>query len=462
MSDNDFTTDSHTVYAYPSTDRYVTKNPDYSSQGIDVRRVNKYQFIWEAYQGSNGFCDGSYLMPHARESWFKERQAMAYYRNYTRPIADAIIDPVFNHKIVRETDDELYTAFLENVDSGGTDIESHLRAVTLLSRLHGNCFAVMENFTEQPASLEEAIATRTLPYLYIKPAYLVHSYNVDQFGNLLSITFSRVESMPDANGKNRSVTIYEMWDEMNLRVVKKDGDKIVSDELFPHNLGVLPIIQAPSVGKEVLPFPPFYDIAKINYSIFNKDSEIRDQERAQAFSIFYMQTDVPQNGIVLGPHNALILPASDQINITPGFVGPDSAILKTLVENNKELVDALFKAAQQQGVVAVRQQTSGVAEAYRFMGTNNQLRKTASIAEDYERKLVELFNIRTNRTAESSVTYTKEYSPAITADNVDMIMKVLAMEIPEPAKIEIRNTLVREVLNHLPQKEVAELLEGAA
>ena len=460
MSDNNFESNAYTVKEkeVTQTNQTVSRNPNYSSQRIDIRKINKYQFVTEAYEGSAGFCDGSYLLPHAREAWYQERQTMSYYRNYIRPITNAIVDPVFDSPVLRETDSELYKAFLQDVDVAGTNINDHVREVVRFSRLHGNCFVVMENFADQPDSMQEAINNRILPYVYIQPAYTVYDYTADQFGNLVTITFHHTESYVDKNDKKKTVVVYKTWTDMDLTIVKKDGNTVVSHEIIPHDLGILPVIQAPAVGKEILPFAPFYDISRINYAIFNKDSEIRDQERAQAFSILYIQTDAPQNGIVLGPHNAIILPASDQINITPGFVSPDSSILKTLVENNKELVDAMFKAAQQQGVVAIKQATSGIAEAYRFTGTNAQLNKSATIATSYENDLVKLFNIRTNQNIEYTVRYSKEYSPAISAQNIDLIVKLLDMEINDAAKTEIRNVLIKEVLSHLDQEDIDKLL----
>ena len=37
----------------------------------------------------------------------------------------------------------------------------------------------------------------------------------------------------------------------------------------------------------------------------------------------------------------------------PGYVSPDSAILKTLVESSDVLVEAIYRAAQEQGTMAV-------------------------------------------------------------------------------------------------------------
>lgn len=447
MSDNDFEPTSSSKS--PTT----SKNPSYSNTGIDIRNINQYKLVTEAYEGSAGFCDGSYLLPHQREAFFRDRQILSYYRNYMRPIVESIAIPAVQG-VRRTTDSELYDAFLANVDNKGNTITNHLIEVLINSRLHGNVFVVMDNFINQPLTLEDALATRNIPYVYTQPAYTVYDHKADSFGNLISISF--FSDVKDEKGQ--WVKIVTTWDDTTVKVEVIKNKKVLSSSSREHGYGIMPVLQVNStIDKSILPFPPFYDITRLEYALYNKDSEIRDQERAQAFSVFYVQTDIPQNGIVLGPHNAIIIPANEKITMPPGFISPDSSILTTLVANSKELVEAIYRAAQEQGTVAVQKQTSGVAEGYKFVGTANQLKKSAEIAYDYELRLHDMFDAITNSTSDIEINYKKDFYPAINSQNIDNTIKLLSMELSDEIKQEIKSVLVRDILGHLDIERLDEL-----
>jgi len=432
----------------------VPKVPNYTAQGIDIRFIDKYKLVTEAFQGSDGFCDGSYLLPHQREAFFRDRQVMSYYRNYMKPIVESIVNPVING-VTRKTSSDLYNEFLEDVDFKGNSINNNIIDVLTNSRIHGNTFVVMDNFSNQPTILKDAIASRTLPYIYIQPAYTVEKYSANKFGNLENISFFEYVTDPDTE---KTIKIVTYWDSKNTIITKYDGSKKLSEEVKAHGFGVLPVIQVNStIDKTIMPFPPFYDIAKLEYALYNKDSEIRDQERAQAFSVLYVQTDVPQQGISLGPHNVIIIPANEKITMPPGYISPDSSILTTLVANSKELVNAIYRAAQDQGTEVVQRETSGIAEGYKFVGTANQLKKSAEIAREYETKLVELFNTITNSNTVLELNYKREFYPAIGRGNIDDTLKLLQMDLSDDVKHEIKNVLIRDILSHLEPERLDEL-----
>jgi len=437
-----------------STDkRLVPKTPTYQNTRIDIRNINKYKFVTEAFEGSGGFCDGSYLLPHAREAWYEERQAMSFYRNYIKPVGESIVYPAINN-ITRTSTSDIYNQFILDVDYKGNDINTHVMDVMLHSRLHGNVFVVMDNFANQPLDLSSAIEQRNIPYVYIQPAYTVDTYEADDFGNLVTITFY---SYVKIDGKTYKMTY--KWDDNQLVITKYDGEKAIEVKPFPHNFGVLPVIQVNStIQKEVMPFPPFYDIARLQYALYNKDSEVRDQERAQAFSILYVQTDTPQNGIALGPHNAIIIPANDKITMPPGYISPDSNILTILSNNSRVLIESIYEAAKDRGAVGVSEAKSGVAEAYRFIGTNNELQHTAAIAADYETKLVDMLSKISNTDITVEIRYPREFNPAINRSSIDDTLKLLNLDISDELKHEIKKALLSDVLSHLDKEKLEQLL----
>lgn len=435
----------------------VTTNniPKYSNQFNNIVNLNKYLFMTHSYEGTGGYEDGTYLFPFLRESFYDQRKEMSHYRNFVRPLINSLVDPVFNAPIVRETTNALYKKFIES-PNGLDSMNEFSKEVALYSRLHGTVFVVMDNFlsTEIPETENEAIDKRILPFAYIQPAYTVYSYKTNKFNQLISITFKDNVIIDD-----ETYCKYTTWDDIGVLVEIKDGDKTVSTSYLEHGLQVIPVIQVNNINKsDILPMPQFYDIARINLAVFNKDSEIRDQERAQAFSIFYMQTDQTSNNTTVGPHNAILIPADESITITPGYVSPDSNILTVLMANNKELIDSIYKISENNGVTAIKQATSGIAESYKFYSQNSQLIKTANFCEEFEKRLASLFSKYVNQDVNLIIKYTKDYSPTINRDSIDNTIKLLSLELPIEVKNEIKSNLINQVLSYMDKNELDELL----
>jgi hypothetical protein len=418
--------------------------------------VNGYLFTWEAYTGTGGFFNGGYLVPYDRELFYSKRRQLAAYRNYTRPIVDSVVGPVFTSPIVRKSNNDLFDAFLLNTDNKGTFITKNSHDVALLARLHGVVFVVMDNFENIPEmTVAEAINTRMYPYTYIQPAYTVKAYKADRFNKLEELTFtSHNETLED--GKTYQTTI--TWDSINSTKTWYKDNKYVKHVTKTHGLGVLPVIAVyADNNNEVLPQAPFYDLAKLNASLFNKDSELRDTERSQAFSIFYMQVDTASQSIALGPHSAVILPMDPNLTITPGYASPNPEILKILIASSDKYVESMYQLASNNGIVGFKSASSGIAEAYRFVAKNDQLKHTADIATKYEQALSHMFGLYINTPIEYTVNYTNNFDTFYSQSSVDDITKLLNIDMPDKIKKEIKKSVVSRFLDNLSYEQIKEL-----
>jgi len=422
----------------------------------NITKMNPYTLVSNAYNGDGIIADGSALIPFSRETFYTERKAISSYRNYTKPIVNSIIEPVFDAPVKRVSNSELFDAFLEDVDNRGTTMTNNSSDVVTLARLHGVAFVVMDNFRQEeiPATVSEVIDQRKLPYIYTQAAYTVKDYKTDYFGNIRSITFTYAEEVID--GKKLTVTV--TWDSMNMIKEYWDGDKLYKVETNTHGLGVIPVISVYSTNRDkVLPMPPFYDLAKLNISLFNKDSELRDQERAQAFSVFYAQLDTNNGNITIGPHAMMVLPLDPNLTISPGYASPASDILKHLMDSSTAFVNSIYQMAGQNGIVGIKSMGSGIAEAYKFRGTNTQLKKTAGIAEDYEKALADLFSKYTGIPIEYEVSYTQNYDTFYNQMTVDDVVKLMNLPLPLEVKNEIKKVVVHTYLDNLDNDKQEEL-----
>ena len=422
----------------------------------NILTYNPYKLVSNAYNGDGIIADGSALVPYSRESFYSERKATSYYRNFIKPIVDAMIVPVFDAPVTRETSSDLFELFLEDVDNKGTDITENSLNVATLSRLHGVTFVIMDNFSlnEIPSTVNDVISQRKIPYIYTQPAYNVKKFTIDDFGRFVTITFYNNDI--ELEGKKYRVTT--TWTSMEMIKEIWDGTTLYKTFKYSHNLGVIPVIPVYSTNKDVvLPVPPVYDLAKMNVALYNKDSELRDQERAQAFSVFYAQFDTNNSNVSVGPHSMMVLPLDPSLNISPGYASPDSAILQHLMNSSKDLVESIYQCAGQAGVVGVKSNSSGIAEAYKFKSSNNQLKRTATIAENYEKALANLFSLYIKQPVEYSVSYTSNFDTFYNQITIADYDKILKMGLPDKVLSEFKKVMVRTYLDNLDMDKLGEL-----
>jgi hypothetical protein len=204
-----------------------------------------------------------------------------------------------------------------------------------------------------------------------------------------------------------------------------------------HGLGVLPVVIARDTELEqpqdFIPEPKLYDIARVNHTIYNKDSEIREIERNQAFAVLCINQNKSSN-LTIGTNNVLFYPVGAN---PPQFVAPPMDVLAQLIANRKELREDLFRLAEQNGVVAVQEAKSGLALAYEFFAHESILQQTAKIAEEIEKKIVGIFAKWINKDIEYSVVYRSNFIPHSEEARVKLFDAVLQHDIPMEFKKKI-------------------------
>ena len=69
-----------------------TADPNTSDSHVytSLHTVNQYDFMDNAHDGTGGFRDGRYLVPHSRETFYTKRRELSFYKNFVR---DVVIKP---------------------------------------------------------------------------------------------------------------------------------------------------------------------------------------------------------------------------------------------------------------------------------------------------------------------------------------------------------------------------------
>lgn len=434
---------------------------------VDPISLNKYQLMNMCYYGNGHIPTGEFLIPFSRESDYYSRRKLAIYKNYIKPAIRAMVEPVFNETAERVVTDEsgstiettMFSKFLENVDASGTDMQSYSHSVLNICRRHGVVFTIMDNFPmdQQPATKADAERLRIMPYIYTKQAWEVEEVKTDAFGNLKYIIFT--DEPEEVNGKEEAR--WRRWDTQKSDILRKDKQgKFEPVSTSYHNLGVVPIVvlfaDIPENKTDVLVDPPLYNSALINLQIYNQSAEIRDQERAQAFSIFYAQ-GLPDGDNVFGPKNFINLGAD--VTMPPGYASPDFGIISGLVANQEQLRKDLLATLEQVGVVGVEGEQSGISKAFDFIGQEEVLKRTAALATYLETKIADLFMLYTGESFTYTVIYQDDFAPQGLDKEIDRFDKIFKMPITPMFSSRLQEKLARLVFADDDKEMVQEIIE---
>ena len=435
-------------------------------QTIDINQVNTYSYMDEAYYGNGGFRDGRYLVPFSRESNYQQRRQLGHYKNYLKPIIRAMVEPVFSEMAIRSVKDEndndvetLFEDFIEDCDAACTHLQDYTHQAVNVCRRHGVSFTVMDNYTTQPDNLQAAKENRIYPYVYMKKANEVEEYKIDNFGNITSITFTDTPVKVNDKIQKR----YRMWTETEcILMTKNDAGKWVEIYKTYHGLGRVPVIAVYSEIREtrnvILPDPPLYDLGRLNHVIYNQASEIRDLERSQSFSVFYVQGIAPGD-LSIGANNYINIPL--EASITPGYAAPDPAIMAGLVSNQDQIRKDLFLIAEQAGVVGVQNSESGIAKSYDFFAHEETLKATSRIATTLELAIADLFMLYTKENFVYTVIYPMDFQPMGLDREVDRIDKVLKMPGLNPLLVsKVQEKLARMLMADQSPEIVQEIIDS--
>ena len=430
----------------------------------DAHALNVYDFVTHTYNGTDGYRDGSYLIPHPREAFYNTRRRSSYYVNAFRPVVDAMVNPVFKGEIARTSNSDAMDGFIANADNAGTPLQQYSRSAMLHARLHGICFVVMDNVTTEElkgAPTEaQAIAYRAYPYIYLKTAQCMKCIDVDKYGRMMSVTLYDGVRKDGA----RDVPQYRYWDSQKWQLIEyKMGDgkeiPIVVSE-GTHGLGVVPVIPVnpflASQSLAVMPQPPLFDLAFLSFALYNKESLVVTMEQNQSFSILYVSGMNAAN-LTVGPTNALFL--GDGAKFAPGFVSPDAQHINNLVKNCDRIEERIHSLAQQNGVIGVVSQTSGVSKEWDFRAEEGVLQETALAASNLEYAIADLFDLYRESVSGYEVTYPKQFTPSYSKDRVDQALRILDSIPPDAIKSAAWDEVASEFWKGEP--DVLEEIEAA-
>ena len=411
---------------------------------------NMYRLMRDSYYGDGGYR-GTYLIPHKRETEqnYRDRQQTAYYLNHFSLIVNALVNPIFKRRPLRDwtgTASPVAEAFLEDVDGAGNDMDSFMQAAALSAKLYGAVFIVVENFQamDLPASMGEALAQRKFPYAYTLDPDRVEGVSIDKNGRVLSIKF-RDTAVSSTMGGEKERTVYfdsHSW------AVYEDGALVSSGE---HNLGEVPVVWFPSQhvkNGELNPTPELYPIAGIACSLYNHCSWLTEILRNQTFPLLTFPSKEASD-LVIGNNNALCYDG-DTVRFQPGFISPPSDPAALIQNQIKNMVEEMYRISGLTFSTTTKQEASGISRQWEFERTNQRLSAFAKRCAAAEKKILALVAKWMGLDLEFQATYSSDFGITDVATELKNAQAVLDMQLTDQLKVEVAKQVLSAYVPELP------------
>lgn len=359
-------------------------------------------FLQDAYTGLNGYAIGNYLVPHTRESpaKFLNRQQLAVYPNFVRKIVDVYRGFLWRQAPSREVG-TLYAGFMADADGLGTPIDALLASYQRLAMLLGTVYVIVD----KPQQQGRTLAGQRMPYLVLRlPGQLV-SMERDETGKMVSATFSEF-----ADGE----PVYRTYTQTGWRLAKDSGGKDIIGQ-GGHNLGEVPVVPlhvAPPLTPDAHKSQSWvYDLAVLNWDLYNLRSELRELFRAQTFSILslpvidHIEREAFKD-LTISTENALLFNPTG--GGTPGFIAPPADPVRLYMDMIAATVADIYRVANLEFVGGVQQ--SGVALSFHFQEANSNLRGMADCCNTAELAIARLVHLWQGQTFTGTISYANDFN----------------------------------------------------
>ena len=417
-----------------------------------------YTLLRDAYFSTGGFANGAYLTKHKRETDedYRTRQSNAYYLNYFSAIVNALVDPIFKRKPLRDYDggaSVLVEKFLKDVDGAGTDITSFMKRAAIAAKTYGIVFIVLDNVSDASdrENVAELLRERAFPYAYIVPPENVDEYGLSDIGGLDFIKFHEIDTITDGTISYRYIRFdREGWAAWGTTMVKTEGT---------YSLGRVPVIPLFSHMLEqqtMFPAPELLPIAKTAKALYNHCSWLDEILRNQTFPLLTMPS-LDASELVIGTNNALGY--SPDSSHTPAFIAPDSSPASTLQGQIHSLIQEMYRMANLSFMTGAPSNVSGVARQWEFERTNQALANFAHQCGVAEEQMMQVFAGWLGTDIEYTVSYPEEFGIVDIVAELAEARAVLELDLADEMREEVLKKVLGAYLPNLSDERFDEIVE---
>jgi hypothetical protein len=443
-------------------------HPDYTA------RLASWRVLNDAFLGTGGFLDGSYLWPYPRESQddFTRRQQSARYHNYVETLIDLYTRFIFTQGVKRDSGSTDYNDWTNDVDGSGTTLTELLKLYATKCLLHGHAGCLVDKTADEPVD-ETRAGERARVVASVFGATAIPDWRFDR-KTLTAIKL--LEDAPEPSIAEEASTDpadtqqFLLWDSEGWARFNGKGELVSAG--VP-GLGLVPVVLLrfkPSVISEMLG-RPLVGNANVVRALFNRSAEEDQVIRDQAFSVLTVSVGPDGNvdkakqdlGVVTGTAKALVVAGDIK------YATPDQSVPGTIRENIAYLVQELYRAAH----VRFRRDSLGseTAEAIRLQYTelNEMLQGFARGLAHAEKQIARAWFAWQHPTPEAAqaaydaaapeAQYPEEFFLDVLTSDLEAWAQAIQMDLGPTMTKRIKKRAVRRIDPDIPLDELA-LIDG--
>ena len=412
--------------------------------------LNIWTFANNAYKGSDGFLDGSYIDRYPRESddKYKNRKEIAHYINLFAPKVNRYIGYIFKSTPMRSSNNLLIKKIFDDVDYRGNSIDIFISNFAKNAKVKGVNLLLIDGPKEIGSNLKEQLDNRQLPYfIEIAPERVV-KYKLDEFGKFEFVAFSDYIDNSTFE-KNEVIEIIRYFDKSEWRIYDKNYNLIEKGE---HNLGICPIL----IFSETANFPDvgeFTQIAFLAKRHFNLLSELDEILRGETFPILTLNADNPSDvELKIASDNAIVYQKDMQ---KPEFIAPPSAPAEIYLKKIKEIENQIDKIAYD--ISTNESNESGIALDLKFQGLNASLSNFALRLEDLERRAFDIVCKYLNIQNDITIQYPHNFSIVDVNKEIEVLSEMKNL-IDSPTYFNLKTMqIISNDLNSIEPEDFAKI-----
>lgn len=310
---------------------------------------------------------------------------------------------------------------------------------------------------------KDVVDGRIYPYLYLVSPSQITNWYTDKFGKLVSITYNVSNNIVDSNGDVKNIVETWTWTDTICKKVVNE-----KEEKFQNPIGIIPIIPlygAINDSSELIPQSDVYAIARTNFALYNACSELRERNRAQAFSLLaypiaedddYESGDEP---IKYGTSDCLLYRA--ETGVAPQFITPPPDSSDILLDEINFMVKEIYRMASLR--MSTDRNTYNVSAIARKIENQQYYQSIAELAqgmEEVEKQVYKVFNRYVGDKSEGyEVHYNREYAVLDVTEVLNSASVSLALGMTETYNKEMRKQVARAVLADTSAETLNEIID---
>lgn len=420
---------------------------------INILAISDYQLMLDAYRGSGGFKTGAYLVKHKREADedLAERQQVSHYHNYTKPVINSHVEPIFRKQITRDgPKSELWGELSKNIDLAGKGIDDFMKSAAVAGRRDGLHFLSVSAPVDAPATKSDALAKR--PWAYRISALAIKAVERDQHGRVVSISWTFEEGEKTLI---RTLT-GTGWTTTGAKGETVEGEGYTGEwKTKRETAPVVMICPQDWDDDEEIPTPEFLGIARTNHRIFNQTSELDEIERNMCFPMWVYPSKDPGN-ITIGTNN--IMGYDPEYKMEPNPKSPSKDSFESLAAGIKRNIDEIYRMAGLSSANVEGTLTqSGKAKQLDRAQLDASLSSYGEYLSDREQELWELLGWIAGADLTTTVSYPSEFTSADLDVELAALASALAISAGPLFAAEARKRMARVVLPMTDTETLADI-----